>query len=265
MIIDLHTHAFPDRLAARALAALEEHSGDYKALLDGTVSGLLRSMDQAGIRVAAVCSIATHPRQVDSILQWSEEIASERIIPFPSVHPAGDCARQMREIAQRGFKGIKLHPQYQSFAVDAQEAFPIYEAAAETGLLVALHAGWDIAFPGDESASPDKIARVVEKFPGMRMVAYHLGGWREWDLVLEHLAGKDLYFDTSFTLGDASPEMVEQIIARHGWDKVVFGSDSPWADQAAEVAKIRALGLDPQTERDVLRGTAARLLGLLEK
>lgn len=262
MIIDLHTHAFPDRLAARALAALEEHSGDYKALLDGTVGGLLASMDKAGVDVAVVCSIATSPRQFESILRWSEEIASERIVPFPSVHPQGDCGREVREIAARGFKGVKLHPQYQSFAVDGPEAFPIYEALVETGLLLGLHAGWDIAFPGDESASPDKIARVVEKFPGLRLVAYHLGGWREWELVLEHLAGMDLCFDTSFTLGDAPPALMEQIVAKHGWDKIVFGSDSPWADQAEEVAKIRALGLGPETEDNVLGATSAHLLGL---
>ena len=261
-IIDFHAHAFPDSLAPRALAALEEHSGDYKPLLDGTLSDLLRSMDAAGVDVSVVCSIATNPRQVDPIIRWSEEIRSDRLIPLPSVHPAGDCASQIREIASRGFKGIKLHPQYQSFSVDSEQALPIYQALSETGLLLALHAGWDIAFPGDESASPDKIARIVDRFPEMRLVAYHLGGWREWDLVLQHLAGKNLYFDTSFTLGDASPEMVEKITTIHGWDKVVFGTDSPWADQAEEVAKVRALGLDHQTEQAVLGLTAALLLGL---
>ena len=85
-IIDMHVHAFPDALAQRAMAALEGPT-DWKAIGDGTVGGLLRSMDAAGIDASVICNIATKPSQVEPIFQWCTQIASERIIPFPSVHP----------------------------------------------------------------------------------------------------------------------------------------------------------------------------------
>ncbi|MFP4564308.1 MAG: amidohydrolase, partial [Spirochaetia bacterium] len=57
-IVDFHTHAFPDELAARAVPALEAEA-DIEAVLDGTVTSLLESMDRAGIERSVVASIAT--------------------------------------------------------------------------------------------------------------------------------------------------------------------------------------------------------------
>ena len=92
--IDFHTHAFPDFLAERAITQLQARAHGYRAFLDGTIPALLRSMDSAGIEKAVVCSIATTPAQVDSIIQWSAEIASDRIIPFPSIHPQTDDVKE---------------------------------------------------------------------------------------------------------------------------------------------------------------------------
>ena len=85
-IIDFHTHAFPDKLADKAIKILEDEGG-IKAQLDGKVSSLLTSMDRFDIEKSIVCSIATKPSQFDYILNWSKEIRSSQIIPFPPVHP----------------------------------------------------------------------------------------------------------------------------------------------------------------------------------
>ena len=52
-IIDFHTHAFPDPIAARAMPQLEAE-GNIEAALDGRLASLLRSMDAAGIDAAVV-------------------------------------------------------------------------------------------------------------------------------------------------------------------------------------------------------------------
>ena len=109
MIIDVHTHAFPDAIAERAIPHLEAE-GDITAFLDGTIASLLRSMNESEIDSAVVASIATRPGQFDSILRWSLEISSERIVPFPSVHPAdARAADQVTEIKRSGLNGVKLH------------------------------------------------------------------------------------------------------------------------------------------------------------
>ena len=56
-IIDFHTHAFPENVAARAIPALEK-AGHVQAYTDGTSAGLLASMSRAGIDKSVICSIA---------------------------------------------------------------------------------------------------------------------------------------------------------------------------------------------------------------
>ena len=66
MIIDFHTHTFPDSIAARAVDSLskEAHIVPYT---DGTVSGLLNSMDKGGIDMSVLLPVATASSQVESI------------------------------------------------------------------------------------------------------------------------------------------------------------------------------------------------------
>jgi len=260
--IDFHTHAFPEFLAERAIATLEAETDNVKAFLDGTVGELLRSMDRAGIETSVICSIATTPAQVDSILKWSKEIASDRIVPFPSVHPETPRVKdKLREIRDEGFVGIKLHPMYQDFELDSPKVYEIYEGFVDAGLIFVPHCGYDIAFPGDLRASVPRIANVLERFPSLTLVATHTGGWKQWEQVWELLVGKDVYFETSFSIEDSTRELVKKIIATHGAEKVLFGTDSPWRDQSSEKALVRSLGLGEEAERKIFRGNAERLLG----
>jgi predicted TIM-barrel fold metal-dependent hydrolase len=265
MVIDFHVHVFPDELAPRAVgginAGLAEHA---RAVLDGTVAGLLASMDRAGIRRAVLWSVATKPTQVDPIIRWSRSVAGERIIPFGSVHPdAADPAADVAKVAAAGLKGIKLHPMYQGFAADERHAWPIYSAAQEVDLILGFHAGGDLSFPlGDDRASPGRILRVHRAFPRLRIVAAHLGGWQMWDEVARTLAGTDVYLETSYTFGSASSEQIERVLERHAPGRILFGSDSPWRDQAQALALAGTAFPDPAVRRMVLESNAERLLGL---
>jgi hypothetical protein len=262
VIVDFHAHAFPDALAERAMPRLEQE-GEVAAVLDGKVSSLLRSMDQAGVDVSVVASIATRPQQFDAILQWSAEIASDRIIPFPSVHPADpDLVRRVRRVRDRGFRGLKLHPYYQDFDVDEERLRPLYEAAQDCGLVVLCHTGFDPAFPRVRRGDPARIRRVVEAFPRLTFVAPHLGAWDDWDEVDRHLTGRAIWMDLSYVIGLIAPERARSLILRHPPDRMLFGSDSPWAGQAETIAWVRGLDLGAEREDLVLGRNAVQLLGL---
>jgi predicted TIM-barrel fold metal-dependent hydrolase len=263
MVIDVHAHAFPDKLAEKALAALAEHSGDYIPHTDGRISGLLASMDAAGIDAAFIASIATKPSQAEPILAWSEQIRSKRIIPLGSVHPASTGFRQeIAAIRKGGLPGIKLHPMYQDFTIDDPALTPFFSAIEDNRLILLMHAGYDIAFPGDVRALPSRIARLAERHPRLSVIAAHMGGWQTWDEVMSSLAGSGVYLDTSF-IREMTPLQRETIITMQGADRLVFGTDSPWIPQGDELDSVKTLlsgTLSTDGMEKVLGGNAKRLL-----
>jgi predicted TIM-barrel fold metal-dependent hydrolase len=259
-IVDFHTHAFPDKVARNAIPLLEEE-GDVKAKLDGTLRALLGSMDASGIASSVICSIATKPEQFAPILAWSQEIRSPRILPFPSVHPADpDFREHLRRIKGEGFAGIKMHPYYQSFFLDEERMLPFYQAVAAEKLILVMHTGFDIAFPRDRRANPKEIIFVLERFPDLLLVTTHMGSWQVWDEVEEHLLGKPIYMDISFSLDYMESERARRMIAAHPPGYVLFGSDSPWDDQQKCLSQLRTLGLAPELLTGIMGGNAARLI-----
>jgi hypothetical protein len=262
MSIDVHTHAFPDKIAKRAIKKLSE-MGDWSAVGKGTVKDLIKSMDRADIDVSVVCPIATKPDQAEGILAWCKEIRSDRIEPFPSVHPdTPDAAGWVKRFAEEGFAGIKLHPMYQEFQADEDRLDPIYAAAVETGLAVTLHCGRDIAFdPEDDRAGIGRLRRIIDRHAGIRMICTHMGGWKAWDEVRELLIGQDVWLETSFSLRFLDPADAKEMILAHGVDRVMMGSDWPWNDQREEIEAIKTLGLDEDDQRKILFSNAAKLLG----
>jgi len=262
-VIDIHTHAFPDKVAQRAVPALEAEA-HWKAALDGRVSSLLESMDTAGIAVSVIGTIATKPEQVEGIFRWCQSIRSDRIEPFCSVHPqTPDKVGWLGRFAEAGFRGIKLHPMYQDFGVYDAEMMEVYSTSAELGLVVLLHCGLDVAFPPDDRrAECSRTRRVIDAVPDLKLIATHMGGWRMWDESEDLLVGRACWLGTSFSLAELPAARSVAMMRAHGTDRVVFGTDSPWADQAEEIQRVRSLPLTPEEVERVLYANAADLLGL---
>lgn len=259
-IVDFHAHAFPDALAARAISHLE-HGGGVKAFLDGRVASLLASMDAAGIDSSVICSIATKPEQFEPILTWSTQIASSRIVPLASIHPkSADAAGQAERVAEAGLPGIKLHPYYQDFDLDDEALLPLYRAADRLGLIVLCHTGFDFAFPRDRKADPVRIRRVLDRVPTLKLITSHMGAWDDWDEVERHLVGQPITMDVSLSLELLGRERARAMILGHPVDRVLFGTDSPWASQAQTLQTVRELGLGAEREAAVLGGNARALL-----
>lgn len=261
-IIDFHTHAFPDALAERALAALSEGAGVVPCH-DGRVSSLLRSMDEYGIEISVLASIATRPEQFAPILKWSKAVASDRLIPFPSVHPADpEALERLTIIREEGFRGVKLHPYYQEFTVDEERLDPYYARADELGLIVMIHGGFDPAFPRDRIGSGDRFLSLYRKFPTLKFIAAHLGAWDDWELVREQLLGQPVYMDVSMSIDTMSKADSEYFVTHHPADYILFGTDSPWGDPAEHIRRLAELDVDEEIKEKIRHVNARRLLGL---
>ena len=280
MIIDFHTHTFPDALAPRAVGGLAV-SGNMKNYSDGTLSGLTASMRRSGVDLAVAAPVVTKPNQTEGINRAALEIIKTTkdtgVMSLGGIHPDTENYRETLENLKRdGFAGIKLHPLFQGTAIDDIKYLRIIEKAAELGLVVLIHAGLDPTFPGVDLSGPDKLLNMLRAVPYERIVLAHLGALGQWEEA-EELFGLNVYIDTAcalypwrdregnLTSGGYSPldrESFTKIVRKHGIERVLFGSDSPWTDQKESIDLIKSSGLTDTELTAVLGGNAKRLLGL---
>ena len=260
-IIDVHTHAWPDAVAAKAMPALMT-KGLTKAYYDGTIAGLLGEAQRCGISASVIQPVATKPSQVAGINDWAASVRSEHLVPFGAMHPElENPAAEVERMAALGLRGMKLHPEHQDFAPDEPRLAPIYEAAVRHNMTVFFHAGAD-ELHETVRGTPEAFATILDAFPEMRVVLAHLGGYRVWNHVAEILVGRDVYLDTAYTLGHLPDADFVEIVPAHGAERVMFGSDGPWTDAAAEIEWLRGLPLRTGVLDAVLGENAERLLAL---
>lgn len=264
-IIDVHTHAFTDALAPKAIPSIMAEATIADGVTphyDGTVAGLIEAMDRAGVDRSVLAPVATKPSQVTTINDWIISLPRERIIPFGAMHPDfPDPAAEIERLARHGVRGIKLHSRNQDFYPDEPRLAPIYRAVIDSGLVVLFHAGRDMVEAGYE-ARPAHFARMLDEYPGLVCVLAHMGGYQFWPEVREFLCGRDVYLDTAYVPRHLPDAELLALIRDHGVGKVLFGSDGPWTDVATEIAHISRLGLTAAELAGVLGENAERLLGL---
>lgn len=263
MVIDFHTHCFPDRIAAGALEKLSASAGALARLTDGTLEGTKRQLAQDGVDCAVALNIAVTPSQQRSVNDFAAAISSGAIIGFGSVHPfAPDALPELERMKELGIRGVKFHPHYQRFATDDLAVFPIYRKAASLGFITVFHAGHDLAFADSDVASPLAIARALPQFDGAPVVAAHMGGCLCWGDAGRHLAGLPVYFDTSFSHSHIPVPEALRLIEKHGVERILFGTDLPWSGITNELGFIQSLGLTEQETQQILGLNATKLLGV---
>jgi len=265
MIIDFHTHCFPEALAQKALSNLSAVSGHMETYTDGTAAGILSSMDSAGVDKAVVLNIATNPEKQDKINTASITLQSDRLLAFGSVHPKApfdDCVSELKRLKANGIKGIKFHPEYQHFKVDDPSLFPLYEVIGDLGLITVFHAGMDNAYLPPAMCSPEGLLTILPYFHGAPVVAAHMGGYLLWREVLDLLCGTDIYFDTSFCFSRIPLPLFKAIVQKHGAEHILFGSDSPWSKMENEIRLIDSGEFTPREHELILGGNARRILKL---
>ena len=167
-------------------------------------------------------------------------------------------------LCDMGFKGIKLHPDYQDTFFDDEKYIEIIKSAKKYGLITLTHAGLDAAYIGKEiKCTPDRVLRVLDKVGGYpKLVLAHLGGFGGISEVCEKLAGLDVYFDTAYVLSFTKREDFLYLLEKHGDDKILFASDSPWQSIKDDVERVKALGLEESSERKIFSENARKLLGI---
>jgi len=269
MIIDFHTHVFPDKIAERTIDILSSKSG-FAACYNGSISGLVGEMERGCVDVAVTLPVLTNPAQFESVLRFALSInesfkdKEKRLISFAGMHPkCDDIDGKMRLIKESGFLGVKIHPDYQDTFIDDEGYIKILQNAKELDLIVVTHSGVDAGYRDmPVRCTPERVKKVIRKVEHPKFVLAHFGANEMPNEVFDLLCGENVYFDTAFALGYVSEQDFKRIVAKHGEDKILFATDAPWCGIKESVEILSSYDLDKDTEKKILSGNARKLLNI---
>ena len=259
-IFDVHAHIFPEKIAEKAVRAIGDFYG-IRMTQDGSVQTLIESGSKIGIKKYVVHSTATAGNQVCSINDFVARTVRQNagtLIGFGTTHlDYEDFVGEVDRIIELGLNGIKLHPDFQQFNADDPRMYPVYEAA--TGRLpILFHAG-DNRF---DFSSPLRIAKVAKDFPGLKIIAAHLGGYRRWHQSSAYKGLDNVFFDTCSSLFMFTPHDAVRHIRSLGIDRVMFGTDYPMWKHTDEYECIMRLDLTPSEREGIFYKNAENILGI---
>lgn len=226
-MVDCHTHVFPPKIGPKLAAAIGREFGRDPAG-DGSAEDLFQHLDRAGLARAVCFTAALRPDQMIPANSWMLSLrrAHPRLVPLGAVHPEHQAWEQeLMRLERGGIRGLKIHPDLAGIPLDSPLWDPVWESARGR-FLVMLHMGPSKA-GGTTLSRPRDLARVLDRHPGLRVVAAHLGGLGLWEDTLAHLAGRDVDMDTSCCHDSIPPRLFSALLDRHDRERILFGSDYP--------------------------------------
>lgn len=261
MIIDAHTHIWPDRIADIALTSNPVPGLEPRG--DGKVSGLADDMVSSGVAMSCCLAIANEARHVERVNEFAASTRADDRFAFGTVHVDLSVEDNMASLRKHGITAVKIHPLFQDYALDNPRLWELFEAFGDE-IAVITHVGEGGDAHRNSLSSPRMIQDIARQFPALRLVACHFGGYKILDDAEEMLAGADVVLETSWppSLATLRPERVRSLIKKHGADRIVFGSDWPMTSPTEEIAVIEGLDLGDGDTKAVLGGTMARVLGI---
>ena len=259
-IINSHCHIYPEKIADKAVVGIKNFY-DLNMSLNGTVDGLIEDGNKVGVVHYLVHSVATTPKQVKSINEFiSYEVKAhpDLFTGFGTLHPdSDDIQSDFDYLVELDLKGVKLHPDFQRFALNEEKAFEIGKIIDEADLPVLIHCG-DFRY---NYSNPEQLKPFLEKFPNLTVIGAHFAGWSVWEEATKKLASfKNLYVDLSSSLYALSPETALNLIHTYGSDRVLWGTDYPMWDCVSEMEYFNKLNLNDSERKQILFDNASKLL-----
>lgn len=263
MYIDSHIHAFADSIAEKAVDKLKEVA-KIEPCTDGTIKGAREMLERCNVDYGVLLPVATKPSQQTTINNWAKDEYKGRFISFGTVHPAAsDAVEELGRIKELGLKGVKLHNDYQGVFIFDEICKPIYRRCEELGLPIVFHMGRDPISPEVHRAMPYDLLELHENFPKLKIIGAHMGGVYAWESVYHYIAGvKNIWLDTAFTANLIDRKLFEEIVKKHGTDRILYGSDLPWSNPENEKELVAGLGISDEDKEKIYWKNAVELLEL---
>ena len=261
-VINSHCHIYPEKIASKAVEGIKNFY-DLNMSLNGRTDDLIKDGSKVGVVHYLVHSVATTPKQVKSINEFiSYEVKSHNglFTGFGTLHPdSDDIEGDFNYLCDLGLKGVKLHPDFQLFALNEKKAFDLGEVIAAGDVPLLIHCG-DFRY---NYSNPEQLIPFLDKFPDLTVIGAHFAGWSMWEDATRQLAGRqNLYVDLSSSLYALSAETANELIHAYGTDKVLWGTDYPMWDSVSEMEYFNRIDLTDEERSMILYENAARLLKL---
>ena len=259
-IYDAHAHIFPEKIAAKATVSIGEFYG-YKMTGAGTGSGLEKIHNEKNVAGFLVSSTATAPKQVLAINDFikAECDAHPYFVGFGSMHPAFENPEaEIERMKAMGLKGVKFHPDFQTFNIDDPKMDNVYKKIAELDMFVLFHMG-DERY---DYSHPVRLGRLTEKVPSLKAIAAHFGGHKVWSEIGSSLDGKNVVFDTSSSLYFMDKEEPMRLLEHFGYEKFMFGTDHPMWELEDELERFLALPLKEEQRTAILSENFERIFNI---
>ncbi len=259
-IIDAHAHIYPDKIAEKATIAIGDFYDIKMEMPAGTAERLIEDGNNAGVTRYIVHSCATKAHQVRSINEFIKyEIdAHEEFIGFMTLHQdlsENEIEKEIEWCIENGFKGVKLHPDFQKFYIDGDDAEKFYRAIGDK-LPILFHVGDDRY----EYSKPARLARMAKKYPEVNFIAAHFGGYRCWDDIEVYKDLNNIYFDTCSSLMFIDKKKAREIIDFLGAERFFFGTDFPMWDAVGELNRFNSIPLTEKERKMILSQNIKKLL-----
>lgn len=260
--VDSHCHIYPEKIAEKAVAGTDKFY-DTVAACKGTPDDLVVRGGNAGIDHFIVQSVATTPKQVQSINEFIAKSVADsngKMTGLGTLHPdSGDIKGDVEHLIELGLKGVKLHPDIQAFECDKPQCMRIYELCEERGLILLMHTG-DYRY---DYSNPNRVLPILKEFPKLTFIGAHLAGWSVWEEAYEKLSQfSNLYVDCSSCFGFFEKEKVYEIMKKYGADRIFFGTDYPmWAPEK-EMETFMSLDFTDDERAKMLGLNAKRIFNL---
>jgi len=259
-IIDAHAHIYPQKIAEKATKTIGEFYDIEMEMPAGTPERLIEDGKRAGVTRYLVHSCATKPEQVRAINEFIKREMEEHkeFIGFMTLHQDLTEEQMIEEVDwcyENGFKGVKLHPDFQKFYIDEEKAEKIYRAVGDK-FPILFHTGDDRY----EFSEPERLVKMAKKYPNVNFIGAHFGGYRKWDNAQIYKGLKNIYFDTCSSLPFITAEKAKEIIDMLGADRFFFGTDFPMWDAVGELNRFNQIALTNEEREMILATNVKKLL-----
>lgn len=231
--------------------------------LTQSVSSLLSKMDAFKIETTLVMPLKPADYRLDKANQWLSNVIepyNDRLLAAARIDPwQPDAQQTLRDAIQSmGMCALYLDPWYEHFRADHEITHDLLSYAQEISLPVIIASG----YPWQSEAL--QVLKLALRWPEVTFIMtnggqINISGLGQADVTLALQKASNLLIETA---GVYRQDFLEESVQEFSAQRVLFGSGSPYFDQAFEAKRVELLKVDLQEKQAITSGNALRLFAV---